>query len=270
MRRAFTWTALAAVPILWAATALAGTLPTRAFDYAVFGLSDVMIGSFARVDGGDVGCNLDLGSVWLRNRARVSGLVAADTVKLGPNSHAAGFFCRVVEGDVGVTCGHLTLPLDGGLQIVRVIPGVRDVKLPARSRQEGLAAGEYGKIRVGTKSRLTLAGGKYDVRSIDVTRGGQILCLAPCTLNVRDQVQLREESILTAPGALDARAIRVNVEGGGGRAAFRAEARSTVDATVYAPNGRIHLGTNGRFSGAFVGDSVEVLQRARVRSVPAP
>jgi hypothetical protein len=273
-KRMTTVTTLLGGVLLAAASTQANVgLPTSPLSYAVFGLDDVMIGEASQVEVGDVGCNLQLGAVWLKGRSRVAGAVAGDNVRLGNKAKAGRLLCNVLEGTDGTTsCETLTLPLVAPVMLptVNVVPGGKDVKLNRRSRQQGLPPGEYGKIRVGSRSRLSLTGGTYDVRSIEVNRNGQLLCEAPCTINVDDRAVFHELSRLGPLGSLAATAVRVNVEGGGNQAAFRAEGRSTIDAIVYAPEGRIHLGTAGRFTGAFIGKIVEVMGRARVRGVPVP
>ena len=69
---------------------------------------------------------------------------------------------------------------------------------------------------------------------------------------------------------LDATAVRVEIRGGSKtRAGFRSFKRSTVDANVLAPNGRIVLGMSGRNTGAFIGKAVFVYQRARITGLSA-
>lgn len=256
-----------------AASAANSGLPARPFDYALFGLKEVRLGMGTRVDVGDVGVNQEQGRVRLRARARVDGTIVAETIRLGTGARAVRLVATRVEGDERRSDFERLsgLPLVPTMTLVQVVPGTADKELPPNSQELGLPPGSYGSIRVGSRSRLTLAGGTYDVRSIDVRRSGQILCETPCIINVDDRVLLNESAQLGAVSPLDATAVQVNVEGGGrDRSAFRAESRTTVDATVYAPAGRIHLGPGGHFTGAFVGDTIEVLSRARVKAMPIP
>jgi hypothetical protein len=203
--------------------------------------------------------------------ARVSGMVAGDTIRLAPAVRTGALQCVVLERTNGKSCGAVTLPLVDGttLPIVQVLSGAEDVRLPARSVRNALPAGRYRRVRIGTKSRITLAGGAYGLRALVLNKGAQLLCEAPCTIDVEDGVSLGRDARLSAAAPLDATAVRVNVDfRGRSRAAFKSAARSVVDATVYAPDGIIRLGTNGRFTGAFVGRAVEVRQRANVTSRP--
>jgi hypothetical protein len=253
---------------MWAPAA-AGALPASPFEFAVFGLEGVELGQRVRVTGGDVGANV--GRVELGRAARVPGTIAGDTIRLAPNVRTGGLRCVVLERTNGKSCGAVILPLVDGttLPIVQVISGAEDVRLPARSERNALPAGKYRRIRIGTKSRLTLAGGAYGLRALVLNKGAQLVCETPCTIDVEDGVTVGRDARLSAAAPLDATAVRVNVDfAGRSRAAFKALARSTVDATVYAPDGIIRLGTNGRFTGAFVGRAVEIRQRAVVTSRP--
>lgn len=254
-------------------TAGAGAgLPTSPYDFAIFALEGVELGQGAQVDEGDVGVNSPTGRFILRAQARVAGHAAANSIEPGRNARILGnMFCNT--GPVGTpSCQAVTLPLvdTALLPIVTVSAGSQDVKLGPRLSST-IQPGKFGKVKVGTKSRLRLEGGTYSFRSLRIGKGASLLCDGSCTIGVDDAVQIDQSATLSTMGQADARKIRLNIEfGAPSRAALKASAKSTVDATVYAPAGIIRLGTNGRYTGAFVAKSVQVLQRARVVSAPQP
>jgi hypothetical protein len=255
-------------------TAGAGApLPTNPFHYAIFALDRVTLGQGAQVDRGDVGVNSSSGEVQMRYRARIAGNAGANTIAPGRNARVAGtMFCNTgPAGSPG--CSAITLPLvdTALLPIVNVEAGNDDVKLGA-NLSSSLAPGKYGKVKLAQKSRLLLASGTYAFRSLTLNRGASLLCDGTCVIGVDDEVQVGDlATISTTTSPADATKLRIEVEfGGARRASFRAYWKSKVDATVYAPNGSIRLGTNGRFTGSFVAREVEVHNRSRVLSEPQP
>jgi hypothetical protein len=237
--------------------------------YAVLGLEDASLGARVRVSAGDVGANR--GTVTLGARARVAGAVAADTIRLRRGAHAGDLFCRLLEGAFAVPCATLGVPVVDvtTLSLVQVVAGASEVRVPARATTAPLEAGAYGAVRVGPHGRLLLAGGGYALRSIAIAPRGRLLCATPCRLAVRERVVLGTRARLGVATGLDARALRVDVEGGGPGAAVVTRAGVTVTGTLYAPGDDVVLGAAGRYEGAFVGRRVTVGPRARVSGASA-
>jgi hypothetical protein len=255
-----------------AQTAGAGSaLPLSPFFYAIFALDRVELGQAAQVERGDVGVNSSTGEVRMRTSARIAGHTAANTIDPGRSARiSGGMFCNTgPAGSPG--CSAVTFPLVDSslLPVVNVEEGNDDVKLKAKLATQ-LSPGKYGKVKLSRNSRLRLAAGAYTFRSIDMLRGSSLLCDGVCNIGVDESVQVGDNCTLSTTDG-DASKLRVDVEfGPSRRAAFRSYYKSKVDATVYAPNGQIVLGTNGQFTGAFVAREVEVLKRARVSSKPQP
>jgi hypothetical protein len=161
-----------------------------------------------------------------------------------------------------------TLPLVAVLPTVQADPGTDRIELGRLDVQNGLAAGRYGVVRVGGRAHLGLAGGEYDFRYLRIGRRGELVCegtAAPtCLIRVKDRMVLGEHGVIAANAPLDARSIRIEIAGHGPMAAFWGFRYATIGANIYAPNGHILLGGAGRYEGAFIADSVEVLTRAHV------
>lgn len=245
-------------------------------DYAILGLQSVALGASVRVEGGAVGVNSKSGAVVLAARARVDGTVAADTIRFGRSAQAGDLFCATFDRvyRTSASCQPPpALPLVDVLPVVQADPGTEDVRLGRLDTRNSLPAGRYGVVRVGDKGHLGLAGGEYDFRYLRIGRRGELLCegsAAPtCLIRVKERMVLGEHGTISASPPLDARAMRIEIAGRGPIAAFRAYRRSVVDATIYAPNGHILLGMSGRYQGAFIGDSVDVLGRSRVVAASA-
>jgi hypothetical protein len=263
---------------------LAGSLPLSGAtapsgspgDYAILGVSSVILGGGVvggvQVEGGDVGANAKSGSVKLGPRSRVDGNVAAATIKIGRSAQTGDMFCenldRTSRSTPACVAAPVDLPLVDVLPTVQADPGTERIQLGRLDERNGLPAGRYGVVRVGGRGHLGLAGGEYDFRYLRIGRRGALLCegtAAPtCVIRVKDRMVLGEHGTIGANAPLDARSIRIEVAGNGPMAAFWSFRRSTISANIYAPNGHILLGGGGRYEGAFIGDSVEVLGRARV------
>jgi len=238
--------------------------PPTAAAYALFALEDVVLGPGARVDAGAVGANR--GEVRLGPGVRVAGSVAADTIRVAPRVRAAALFCRVVIGPQRFACGALSVPVVdvGTLALVQVVPGAADVHVPARAAAAPLAAGAYGRARVGPRGRLLLAGGDYAFRSIALAPTARLFCAAPCRVQVEDAVVIGRRAILGPAAPLDATAVRLDVEAAARRAGFVARADAVVGAAVYAPETAVVVASRARVAGSLLGRTVTLGAGARV------
>jgi len=231
--------------------------------YAVLGFKSVTLRSLVQVDTGDVGCDGKGGTITLMSRAHVTGVVAAERVRLGRNANVGQLFCTTQLDAAASTCQAMTLPLvnSAKLPTFDVNPGQQAIRVQPRASMGPVAAGAYDDVIVGDRGQLTLSGGEYQLRSIFLGKRAHLTCQAVCHIVVAERVLMKEFSEI---GALDPRTVEVDVRGGGQRAAFRAFRRSVVNATVFAPNGDVVLGESGRYTGAFIGNTVFVFQKAQI------
>jgi len=254
--------------------------------YAVVGLEAVQLGADVRVQPGAVGTMA--GTVRLAVRARVPGTVVADSVRVARGARAGRLFCGLVFGGAfgpgvvgGPTVGGSTTPA-GCLQLtkpvldpallapVSVTPGTADLTVPARTGSAPTGPGAYGAVVVGRGSLLQLSGGTYQMRSIRLARTARLVCLDDCRIGVAETVTLRRRAQLgAASGLVQADKVRLDVTPGAVAPAFRTAPRAIVAATVFAPGGSVVLGPDGDYRGAFVGLSVKVGARSRVREASA-
>jgi hypothetical protein len=272
MRR--TMVVVAAVAGLgWAASGLAqqarDRAPSSPFEYAVFGLGDVTLQDGVRAIDGDVGSNN--GTTIVGQGVRVAGAVVGRTIKLRKNALPDSLFCLLLKGSSGtLQCQAVTLPIVSTAQLppVQVVPGTMNVTIPSESSHSPAPAGAYGKLKIGSRATLVLAGGTYVFRSIRVNSRGQLLCAAPCQIGVADTMKIQSRGIVGGTSGTRAESIRVNVAKTSSNAVFSADQNSNVSAVVYAPGGRIVLrgGKQSYYVGAFVGGSVKVGKNALVQA----
>jgi hypothetical protein len=251
-----------------AGTAAQAAMPSLT-TYAVLGLDDVSLGARIRVGAGDVGANR--GSVRLGAAARVVGTVAADTVRLARGARTGGLVCNLLIASGSQSCTTLAQPVVdlAALHLLQVVPGAAEVRVPAQAATAPLGPGAYGNVRIGARGRLVLVGGDYAVRSLVVGARGRLSCAAPCRIAVLERVVLEPHAMLGPATGLDARAVRLDVEGRAARLSVVARPRTALAANVYAPQGEIRLGARGRYEGAFVGRAVTVGRAARLTGANA-
>lgn len=250
--------------------------------YAVLGLESVRVGAGARVQPGAVGATA--GTVWLAARAAVPGSVVADSVRIARSTRVGRLFCRLVSGGAfgpgvvgGPTVGGPPVPgcralatpvVDPALLApVAVAPGGADLSIPARTGSAPVAAGMFGAVTVGRGALLPLAGGAYQVRSIHLARAARLVCLEDCRIGVAESVRLGPRAQLgVAQGLVRANHARVDIAGAGDDPfVFRTGPKVIVAATIFAPTGAVLLGPGGDYRGAYVGRSVTLRPRSRVR-----
>jgi hypothetical protein len=165
----------------------------------------------------------------------------------------------------------LTIPIVAPelLVPIAVEPGSSDLVVPPRMGSAPVAAGSFGAVVVGKGSLLQLAGGAYQVRSIRLARSARLVCLAECRVGVLESVRLGAAAQLGAAQGLSPTRVRFDVGTAAVGVAFRAGPRAIVAATVFAPTGTVVLGPRGDYRGAFVGRSVTLRPRSRVRESSA-
>lgn len=249
-----------------AGTAHAGTaLPVDPFAYAVFAVSDATLAGAAKVERGDVGVNL--GTLTLGPRVHVADMAAADTIVVKRHGRVGAFLCNVLTTSGSESCTPLTLPLvpTNTLTLVQVLPGALTVEVGRDGPIAPLPPGDYGSVHVAGGAQLVLTGGAtpYNVRDVRVGPRGRIVCSSACTIAVRDAVMLAGNVRVGGSATV---AARIDVGGSGATPAFRAGPRAVVTADVYAPAGTLVLGGGGRYTGAFVGHSVKVGPRSKLRA----
>jgi len=254
-------------------------------NYGVLGIESVRVGAGARVQPGAVGATV--GSVRLAAGAAVPGSVVADFVRVSRGTRVGQLFCRIVAGGrfgsgtvggptVGGApipgCRTLTTPVvdPALLAPVPVAAGDGDLDIPALTGSAPIPPGAFGAVSVGRGSLLQLAGGDYQVRSIRLARTARLVCLEECRIGVAETVRVGARGQLGAAGGLAPIRVRVDVAGFDvDGVAFRTGARSVVAGTIFAPSGHVVLGPRGDYRGAFVGRSVTVRPRSRVREASA-
>lgn len=231
--------------------------------YAVLGFKSVTLRSLVRVDGGDVGCDGSNGTISLMSRASVNGVVAAEQVRLGRKASVGQLFCTTQLDATSTTCQPMSVPLINMAELPTFTanPGQGAIRVLPRSSMGPVAAAAYQDVVVGDRGSLTLSGGEYQFRSISMGKRAHLTCQNACQIIVAQRITMKEFSEF---GGLDARNVEVDIRGRGSRASFRAYRRSTVNATVFAPNGDVVLGESGHYTGAFIGNTVFVFQKAQI------
>jgi hypothetical protein len=193
-------------------------------------------------------------------------VLGVESVRVGPGT-------RVQPGAVGATTGSVRLAAGAAVPVpLAVTAGDADLGIPPRTGGAPVLPGAFGAVSVGRGSLLQLAGGDYQMRSIRLARGAQLVCLAECRIGVAEGVRLGPRARLGAADGLPPARVRVDVGAVDG-VAFRTGSRAAVAATIFAPGGAVLLGADGDYRGAYVGRSVTVRARSRVREAsafPAP
>jgi hypothetical protein len=254
-------------------------------DFAVLGLEGVRVGPGARVQPGAVGAST--GNVRLAAGAVVPGSVVADSVHVSRGTRVGRLYCRIVAGGrfgsgtvggptVGGApipgCRALTTPIvdPALLAPIPVTPGSDELRIPDVTGPAPIAPGAFGAVSVGRGSLLQLAGGDYQVQSIRLARTARLVCLEECRIGVAESVRLGARAQLGAAGGLAPTRVRVDIAGADvDGVAFRAGAKAVVAGTIFAPGGQVVIGPRGDYRGAYVGRSVAVRPRTRVREATA-
>jgi hypothetical protein len=153
------------------------------------------------------------------------------------------------------------VPLFSGLPAVPAFTaGIEDRRL----RHERLVSGSYRDVVLQPNASVTLTGGNYFFRSIELKPGARLLASAPSTLHVTESFSIGpnghagplpgsgaqpSELFLYALGAQGLRRSSDTIDVGPGAA---------LELNAYAPDGVLSFGPESRGTGAFLGRAVQV------------
>jgi hypothetical protein len=191
--------------------------------------------------------------VFLAESALIDGNVRADAVHKGNNAK--------ITGAVSAP----PLPLEP-LPSVSVTPGVEPVIVSKRGVR-ALAPGAYESIVTGESAVIHFTGGRYDTATLQLGKGTSLIFDGATILNVRDNLQLGEDVVLTRIGGLTSADIRVNYEGSA-PALFGKNTRGGL--TLVAPNALVQLGERAAYSGHIWGQRVRVGKGVRIERGVCP
>ena len=206
-------------------------------------------------------------------------VVVGDTVRLRNKSTVANVVSNELinkKGTILVTSqGPVDVPVLALPALPAITPGTQNVEVARRGSQT-INPGQYGVLTVNADATLTLAGGTYHVKSLDVRQRGKILAAGPVEIYVQNEIDTDANSVIgPASSSVAARSIKIFVAGANdkgrrnddaevGAVAVEFGQNSAVSANVYAPNGTIHLRAGSDGTGAFIGKAVIVGERTKL------
>jgi uncharacterized repeat protein (TIGR01451 family) len=205
--------------------------------------------------------------------------VLGDTLWLqrGTLVYDIGFNERYGAGNVqGTATSPLSLPLLTLPPVQTCSPNSANATVRQGSVQT-LAPGTYGALTVRPRATLVLTGGQYCLTSLDIEEQGRVIFRAPSELRIARTLDAAA-NVTIAPDpsvpTLRARDMVIHIAGQGqnrqhhgweGRGLdtdARFGPRSTINAAVYAPNGRVWLESDVTAKGAFIGRRVRLGPRS--------
>lgn len=149
-------------------------------------------------------------------------------------------------------------------------PGTQNIGV---SGSQSLAPGNYSKITVAQKSTLMLAGGYYQVRSVEIGQKATLECVtnAVCVLLVKENFSVDQKSIVRA-ASTNANDMLIYVEGSStiNRAAAKIAQKAYITANIYAANGLLDIDQQVQATGIFIGKWVKIGQKAQITGTAAP
>jgi hypothetical protein len=231
-------------------------------------------------DGDDVTVRIGAGATLLQASSRVVG----DTVRLLNKASVYNVVDNFLLNRKGTVLGTRTSPMAVPFTTLpafpTVTPGTQNVTV-ARNTTITLGAGSYGSVRVGAGATLVLAGGMYQMLSLDLSRSATVIFRAATEIRVKTELDSMAGAKLvpdpSIPG-LSASQMVIYVEGLDevchhldpdddgddiGPTSVHIGTGNVVQANIYALNGTVRLKAKTQATGAFIG--VHVLIGVNVR-----
>ncbi len=182
--------------------------------FSVLALNSIHMKSKAAVNSGDIGVMNQGTGPYLHGNSEItleSGVYLADGTALYGDTviiknKASVYDLHYNELDTkGIVRGSkntpLALPLDILLSAFPTpVPGTRKIKVPNNS-QLTLEPGSYGKVSVGSKATLAMAGGIYHIVSLDIGSKGKLLFHGSSDIVLQGSIKTGSKSVAgPAPG----------------------------------------------------------------------
>ncbi len=176
---------------------------------------------------------------------------------------------------LGTTTSPMQVPFTTLPAFPSVSPGTQGVTV-ARNKTATLAPGSYGVVHVNAGGTLVLAGGLYQIRSLELDQSATVLFHAATEIRIKVELDsmARARLILdpSVPG-LRASQMVIYVQGGdegchdlgpdddgddAGPASVQIGAENVVQANIYAANGTLWLKSRTQATGALIGVHVRI------------
>ncbi len=154
--------------------------------FVLFAQEEIKLEQDTQVSSGDVGSN---GKIDIEKDIIVNGNLFADTITIDKNTSINGnasFNKLKLHKDsqiLGTQTNRIQLPIANLPEIPEFQIGTEDFKLEGTTNT--LPAGNYRNITLEKNSRLTLTGGIYNIRILELKGGAVLIFNAPTTINIQ-------------------------------------------------------------------------------------
>ena len=205
--------------------------------------------------------------------------VVGDTVKLLNRSTVYDVIDNFLLNKRGTVLGTVAASMDVPFLALPASPAIVPGTAPVTVAKNGsltLPPGSYGAVHVQKGGTLILAGGVYQLLSLDVDQQGTVLFHAATELRVKGSIDAGAKVKLivdSSVSGLRASQILIEVEGrdvdchheaadddgdDAGPVSVHIGQQSVVQANIYAPNGTVWLKAKTAATGAFIGERVRI------------
>jgi len=245
-----------------------GTQPLLA-SFVLYAQTEIRLDGVS-VNGGDVGV-VDKGqpadqreqvSVGASGHVDLTRGVFGDAVELAPHAAVGAVFTNRLDNRNGsaVSVGPFPTNMPALPALEPIDPGSQAVAVQ-QGKTATLQPGAYGAVTV--NGTLTLAGGTFQMASLDVGRAGRVEAAAGARLRIKGALHLGEQALLRSNPVGLARDLVVEVAAAGAGAVV-VQPSAEVHALLTAPAGSLVLFPHVRARGAFAAHDIIVKEDARV------
>ena len=250
----------------------------------LFAANDITLSDNAWVKSGDMLVNRDAApsdpgvefSAGVGVRAPSGYDIKADRVKIGSGSTIGSDVYYNQLTNAGTITGTLNTPLSLPVDVFppfettsSSVMSASPVWVPLLLNGGTLPPGNYGFVKLGYKSRLTLAGGSYHFRSLRLDDGAKLYFAGTTRLHVRYGVDMDDNALVgpVSGGSVTAADLTVFVQGTdpecGHSYVVHIDEDASISGTFYAPNGTVRLEEDARATGALLARSVRLGKRVQ-------
>lgn len=227
-------------------------------NFVLFGNEELKLEQGVQISSGDIGSNKDLD---IQKDVIVNGNLFADKITIDKSSVINGnaSFNKLQSQKetqiLGVTTIPVSLPI-ASLPAISDFPiGTQDIKFTGTSTANVLNPGNYKDIIVDRNSRLTLLGGFYNLRKIELRENSVLIFATSTALNIKEELFAQQKVSILPDANVKFDDLKINYKS---QKPTEFGKRSFLNFKLFAPNTQVHIGEEAIVRGQILAKKIRV------------
>lgn len=225
--------------------------------FVLFAEEEIKLEQGVQVSSGDLGANGKLG---IQKEAIINGNLFADRITIDKDSQINGnasynkLDIKKESRILGTQIKPVQLPVALLPEIPDFAVGTQDFKFVGQNN--ALTAGNYRDVTIEKDGRLTLSGGAYNLRKLELKENSTLIFSAPAIANIKEELKAQQNvSFLPAANSLTPQDLEIRYAD---KKSIEFGKRSFLNFKLMAPEASVHIGEETTLRGQVLARKVRV------------